>query len=583
YNLGSGWQNRPANGVVANVPTRSIQLDGSGSVGVGTKTYGWSVSPTSAGSVTPSNSANPTLQVNEGVTQITASLTVTDTNGQSTQSITFQVQASAGSLTPQISYDLGDGSGFVGSLTNGQTGPQITRAAVKFKGSVTGATGSPTYTWAFSRDGLTVTPTSTSGDQAELNLAPGTATLTVTLEVADGDQNGNLAVTFPLQIVEPPEVTIDLQQALPVSVRVGETFFADGTATSQGGSGKFNFTWATDPENSDSPTMWRNDASTPTSTSARIVAPPLTTEDLSPGTFTLTLTAEEEGGQTATDERTITLLPTSLDFSQVAAGNFKAPGVCDNCKIETVVVLVNPAPDAATTTSDSTGGDTSPQQDGEPAAASTPAHCRIDFNEGGAAASTNPTIDGDGSVDGQGRYVFQIPKGQSREFTVQSDSLWVGWASVESTQPLVGHLFYRYVDPEGKVKAEIPVLPIRGTSFTTALTKAGAEHVGLAIANLSADDGGEVELEVIVERNSGGKLSSDPITLGPQSQFVKNLTEIYGADLLRAFLSGTSGGTLRVRTISGSGGPLALTVIKLDDDSLPLAILPVSVGTEASR
>ncbi|MEJ2083855.1 MAG: hypothetical protein P8Y94_17260, partial [Acidobacteriota bacterium] len=39
YNLGSGWQNRPANGVVANVPTRSIQLDGSGSVGVGTKTY----------------------------------------------------------------------------------------------------------------------------------------------------------------------------------------------------------------------------------------------------------------------------------------------------------------------------------------------------------------------------------------------------------------------------------------------------------------------------------------------------------------------------------------------------------------
>ncbi|MEJ2081375.1 MAG: hypothetical protein P8Y94_04180, partial [Acidobacteriota bacterium] len=63
---------------------------------------------------------------------------------------------------------------------------------------------------------------------------------------------------------------------------------------------------------------------------------------------------------------------------------------------------------------------------------------------------------------------------------------------------------------------------------------------------------------------------------------VKHLTEIYGSDLLRGFLTGTSGATLHVRGTSDQAGPFALTVIKLDEHSLPLAILPVAVGAEST-
>ncbi len=562
YDLGSGLQSRPANGTVANVTKRSIQLNGAGSDGAGLG-YSWSVSPQSAGSLTSTVSQTPTLQVNSSYSgNVTVTLNVTDQYSDvDSQSITFQILAAAGSLEPGISYDIG--SGYVEPVYVNQSGPTVTQSTIHLRGSLQESTDSPTYQWSISgMSGATLG--SETGTETTVQIdGPAQGTLVVTLEVGNtlGD-SGAIALTFPVNIVAPPEAEIS---AIPVSVRVGEAFFVDGSATSNGGTGKFNFSWTTDPNNEDVPTMWRTSASD--SSNARIVAPTL--GDLTDGVMTVTLSAEEEGGQIATDERQVILVPASLDFSQVAAGPFDAPQVCENCTIETVVVLVNPDP---------VGGTVAAQEGQAATPEAGPASCRMEFYEGPTESSVNPTIDGDGTVDAQGRYLFQIPKGEAREFSVQSDSLWIGWLSVESSQRLVGHLFYRYVDDQGHVTAEVPVLPIRGTSFTTALSKTAADKVGLAIANLSDN---EVKFQVTVD--DGVPVLTREISIPPRGQFVKNLTEVYDEfSPSLQFPPGFQGGTLKLKMTSGDG-PLALTVIKLDAVSLPLAILPVSVGSSASQ
>ncbi len=558
YDLGNGLLNRPANGIVPGVTVRSIQLDGAASQGTGL-TYQWSLSPTSAGVLSSVSTSQSVLSVNASFTgNLGVTLAVTDQNQQQgMQTITFQMQASGGTtLFPTISYDTGEGAGWVGPLTNGQAGSTIHGSSLKVRANLVDESGEPTFGWTFSGQGVTATPETASQQEVAIQLSGGLkGTLSVALTVLSGDSSGSAYVSFPVDIVSPPETEIT---GFPGFVRVGEAFSVQGQANSSAGVPNFNFSWTTDPVNPVDPATWR---STPDSSTARIIAPGL--ETLDQGTLTVMLSAKQDGGQTATDQKQIVLLPSSLDFSQVAAGPFNAVGVCDDCRIETIVSLLFPT-FAPPGTANQAGTSQTP--------ASPPAYCAARFYQGDQGSSENPDLSGDATLDSQGRYVFEIPKGQSREYVVQSDSLWIGWLSLESSQPLVGHVFYDYIDQQGRVVAEIPVLPVRGRSFSTPLSQSVTDQVGLAVSNLSDE---AAQFQVIVD--DGVAVYTREIPIGPKGHFVMSLAQVYEQySPNQAFPRGFLGGTLKLRLTSGQG-PLALTLIRLDDRSLPLAILPVAI------
>lgn len=441
---------------------------------------------------------------------------------------------------------------------NQLTGPAASQAAWDYSAlQAVGASGFASVVLAAGND-----PTS-----LEFRLqfeVPASLSQTVTADVflTVPDQKGCTSrVTLPITLY--PEGTSLLPalsiSTFPDSVQVGEAFTVEAKVDNADAGTPYDFAWSMLPED-DSPIL--SDTAGADSV-AHFVAPPL--DGLTHGFVSVSVDVTEPCGTWSDSvDAVIALKPASLDFSQVAAGPFNAPGICDNCTIETVVALLNPA--EGTESSQMQGDVASAVSDG------SAAQGRLTFHEGLSESMVGPSVDGDGSLDDQGRYLFQIPEGEGREFRVYSDSLWVGWLSVESSRPLIGHLFYRYLDEQEHVVAEVPVLPVRGRSFTTVLSASAPAQVGLAVANLSDE---EIHFEVIVD--DGAATATRPIALGPKGQFAMILTEIFGRySSALQFPPGFHGGTLSLRLTSGDGR-LALTVIKLSEVSLPLAILPVAV------
>ncbi|GAB4246809.1 MAG: hypothetical protein Kow00109_22900 [Acidobacteriota bacterium] len=165
-----------------------------------------------------------------------------------------------------------------------------------------------------------------------------------------------------------------------------------------------------------------------------------------------------------------------------------------------------------------------------------------------------------------------IGAGESREFVVSGDDLGVGWLKVRSNVPLVGHLFYRVrAQGSGAELLEVPILPVRGRQFRTALAPGRNDQLALALVNLATEPV-TVHVEILENETEWRLTSRRGVELQPGEHVASFLSEFLGSEV--TIPSDFRGGTLTIRATAQGAANLAATVIKTRN-GLPLAILPV--------
>ncbi len=310
------------------------------------------------------------------------------------------------------------------------------------------------------------------------------------------------------------------------------TIYLDASAST--GSGTLSYTWAA------------TGISDATLSSGSATQPTLSIPQGATGTVTVSLTAADQEGRSHSISLlfNITEAPTQpetvLNFSQVAVGRIDSQR-----RFETAVVLVNDSDDEEASGemafTNALGGDWVILIDGEPAE-------ELDFT---------------------------IIPGGAREFTLRGEDIEFGWMSVTSNIPLAGHLFYRVVDQNDRILREVPILPVWGYSFRTALGAGAHEFVAVALVNL----GENATRFRIVAREDVAPDSPYPtrwIELGPGEHMARYLSELYNEhSAIGDFPPGFLGGSVIVESDDPSGR-LGATIIRTTEDGLPLSILPVA-------
>jgi hypothetical protein len=153
------------------------------------------------------------------------------------------------------------------------------------------------------------------------------------------------------------------------------------------------------------------------------------------------------------------------------------------------------------------------------------------------------------------------------------ETLSVGWMRVSSNVRLVGHLFYRVVDTlTGETLSEVPILPVTGRSFRTALRPGSNNDLALAIVNLSDTT---ATFRVTARQEDGGALQTDHILLDGEQHLARFLQEVFQEHSLAMLPSSFKGGTLVIEVVEGNA-TFVVTLLKTRT-GFPLSILPVVV------
>jgi hypothetical protein len=476
----------------------------------------------------------------------TVSVTALDVLGcQTTATIPLAFQSSqVGTLTPRMTYAIG--SNVVGPVSHGHVVPNpVSAGSVNLTASVAeGDASGVTFAWALTGPaGVTLSPQ--TGVNSVLTIGAGvTGPAVVTLTATDSTQrSGSAQVTFNVQTQAgtPPTATI---ASAPSAVRVGQTFEVQGQGQSGGGSGSLTYRW--DVVGSDGQQVeyfWNHGK-------ARIRTPFLSPDTLI-GEVTIGLTVIEDGQESERQEVKIPVDRMRIHFPQVAVGPM--PGQ-NQQQFETSLVVVNDSP--------------------------VDAFCRMSFFPTGQSGSDTSatmqfnkvTADGDVPLD-EGE--FLLPAGEAREFSLDygdNSSLLIGWLRLETNVRLAGHLFYRVVSlQDGRLVNEVPILPMQGNTFKTALSPGANPNLALAIVNVS---GQESSFKLVA--NDGSTIETYDIPLEAGEHLARFLPEIFDVHSSGGLRDRFRGGTLTIIPVD-EDAVFAVTLIKTTDAGIPLAILPVSV------
>jgi hypothetical protein len=480
------------------------------------------------------NAANPQFSVTAtDVLDCTTTIT-TDLN---------VVSGTSGGAAPtaRIRYKFSQGASFSGPLATGATINTSIRTIFldATQSSVEGGTGTLSYQWAVS--GIAGASLSSATAPAPTLTIPqgaeGTATVTLTASLSGGGSS-NATLNFNISgSFQPPSAFIT---SAPSLAEAGSQINLEGDAEAEGGGPPdFVFQWTAFTPNGPVEVF----SSGPR---ANLIAPPPSgiDEEL---VLTVELRVSLNGVQSQTRTRQIVVTRPRLNFAHVGVGPIPSDDG-KTLRLETQMVLVNPR--------------------GEPIEG------EILFVNNSDGDDWAPLVNGEALSEIQ----FTIPATGSREFLLTGDSINVGWALLKSPERLVGHLFYRVVEilPDGgkALISEVPILPVRGGQFRTALVPGmSAEELAFSLVNL-ADHAGSVSFTLTL--NSGEKVESAPISLESREQTARFLSEVSQTISL---LLGASfeGGTLSIQ--SPDGLVFAVTLMRSTQNGLPRSILPVAVDS----
>ena len=463
--------------------------------------------------------------------------------------VTFDVEllsgnpSSPGVPVARIRYgEEGDGT-YSGPFESGHTVTTTRRTVYLDAGASEDDEGLENLTFTWSAGGIAGVEVSPANQrQAVLRVPEGaTGTVTVTLKVRDSEGNeGTSTIHFTYTTAsKPPKAEI---VSAPPWVSVGEEFQVVAGATSRGGSGDFRYQWTAKRGDGTEVEVFQ------AGPRAKIVVPELPAGVLD-DVVTVTVTVLEDGLASDPETVEIPLFPALLAFSQVGVG-----GIDPQRRLETSIVLVNPS--------------------GEPA------HGFLTFTAMRVGEEEEVPEAWEVLVDGEpaSEVAFELEPEGAREFLVTGDDVRAGWMRLIANPRLAGHLFYRVrsttgAGDDGSVLLEVPILPVQGRSFRTALGPGENANIALALANLGDK---QVYFQVAANQQGGASLRTEDIKLEPHGHTALFLQEIFRDHALSMLSPSFKGGTLVVET-DGEGAQLAVTVLKTTPEGLPFSILPVAV------
>lgn len=484
--------------------------------------------------------------VPEAVTAGTARITVTAKDVlECSTTVKFDVEllsenpSSPGVPVARIRYDEeGDGT-YSGPFESGHTVTTARRTIHLDAGASEDDEGLENLTFTWSAGGIAGVEVSLADQRQAVLTVPGraTGTVTVTLKVKDSDGNeGTSTIGFTYTTAsEPPQARI---VSAPPRVSVGEEFQVVAQGTSGGGSGGFRYQWTAKRGAETEVEVFQ------AGPRAKIIAPELPADVLD-DVMTVEVTVLEDGLASNPAKVQIPLFPAQLSFSQVGVG-----GIDEHRRLETSVVLVNPSDE--------------------------PANGILTFTAGQEDAEEWEVL-----VDGvpASKLEFTLEPGGAQEFLVTGDDVRAGWMRLTANTRLAGHLFYRVrsttgAGDEGSVLLEVPILPVQGRSFRTALGPGENANIALALVNLSDEP---VYFQVAANQQGGASLRTEDIELEAQGHMALFLQEVFRDHALSTLSPSFKGGTLVVETTDGDRALLGVTILKTTQEGLPFSILPVAV------
>ncbi len=129
-------------------------------------------------------------------------------------------------------------------------------------------------------------------------------------------------------------------------------------------------------------------------------------------------------------------------------------------------------------------------------------------------------------------FPVSVPKGTVRRYTTSGGGpLKVGWALVQTDQPVTGTSSFTILDATGKIFSDVGVPEsFLGTSFTLfARYTAGVTDIGLALINPSSTDTISLKLELV--NIDGTKKAETSLSLGPRAHIARFLAELYATTI----------------------------------------------------
>ncbi len=494
-------------------------------------TFTWSAG-LYAGYLSATKGAEVKLTVPEGFTStIKITLTARDAAGASGSVwVNFKFVPGASAPVAAIKFD-DDGDGlFTGPFESGHVTEAASRkvslsgepstddgpaAELTFAWSVSGVEGAQ-LSDASSRDTILTVPAGSEG------------TATVVLTVTDGTGK-SASATLNLVFPAPNFAQLSVQiLAPPNEVEVGQELLVEGKVEGEVDPLLVVYEWrAFDGSGQPVEVFSRG-------TRARLVVP-----DLDDDGSSLRLEFRVRQGDAASEWATaeIPVVGPRLYFSQLGVGLI--PGT--TLQFETVVVLVNGSERNAVV--------------------------RAVLANNVAGPNWRARIDG----ELRNELAFEIPAGGARKFLISDSQVGFGWMMVSSNVKLAGYLFYRVVDTRtGSVEREVPILPVTGRSFRTAVDPGRNLDLALALVNPTEET---IRFRVIVTPHTGTAMESFELELAPGEHLAKFLGEILDGVQHSAVTipSEFPGGTLQ---IVGDSGRLVATIIRTSA-GLPQSILPV--------
>jgi len=547
---GGGWVGPADSGQVVSTGQHSIKLDASQSTDDGGQqalVYTWYANGIAGASLSSANGAAPTLTIPaEASGTISVTLTATDTGGQSASAvISFLIGGGGGGQNPvaKILYDEQGTGTFTGPFSSGHV-VTTTHRSIVLDGSASTDdedTGNLSYVWSVSGKGASLSAATSA--QTTLTVPAGLqGTVTVLLNVLDSDSlSGSTTIAFSYasaasaptaQILAPPDYVVS-----------GDEVEIEGQGSGGDGRGEKSYDWTIsccgnegDPVDSYSG-----------GAKVRFVVPPLEAGQ-EEGVIKLQLVVRQDGLASEPAAVEVPVHRPQLFFAQMAVGNFtinKTP-----LRYETSIVLVNNSESAV---------------DGV-----------MTFLNNELGESWNVLIDNE-SVSEKS---FTLDPGGAREFVMKGTNVETGWMKLSASNQLTGHLFYRVVKTgattaDEEIVAEVPILPVTGKTFRTALGPGANENIAIALVNLTD----RPATFTITITKSGGAVEGKTIDLHLEANehMARFLNEILTDGDVRPLWPGFRGGTLIIEATSENAFFVA-TVMKTNKDGLPMSILPVAVS-----
>ncbi|GAB4112007.1 MAG: hypothetical protein Kow001_13740 [Acidobacteriota bacterium] len=516
------------------VGTGVIRLDASSSTddsGTDNLTYTWSAG-LYAGYLSATKGAEVKLTVPEGFTStIKVTLTVRDAAGAAGSVwVNFKFVAGAAAPVAAIKFD-DDGDGlYTGPFDSGHV-TQAASRTVALSGEPStddGPAAELTFAWSVSGvEGAQLSaPTSR---ETQLTVPAGSqGTATVVLTVTDGTGKSSSA-TLNLVFSASSGTRLSAQiLAPPTEVEVGQELLVEGAVEGDLDPLLAVYEWRAFDGSGDPVEVFSR------GTRARLVVP-----DLDGDGSSLRLEFRVRQGETASEWASVEVpvVGPRLYFSQLGVGLI--PGT--TLQFETSVVLVN--------------------------GSGRTAIVRAVLANNQAGPNWRARIDG----ELRSELFFEIPAGGARKFLISDSQVGFGWMMVSANVKLAGYLFYRVVDTRtGQVEREVPILPVTGRSFRTAVDPGRNHDLALALVNPTEET---VRFRVIVTPHTGTPMESFEMELAPGEHMAKFLGEILDGVQHSAVTIPAEfpGGTLQ---IVGDSGRLVATIIRTSG-GLPQSILPV--------